>query len=202
MKSFFEFLGELTIIALTLFCYAVILIQLSGCASQSELQTLANSRDNVVRAQTEMQSQPLFTIKCGNSGCKGLDFAYTPAKQAIIVPNIKGTNDVIVGVAPAVASSVTWLGGAFAATRIVDDIMTNAGGGNTNTHNTTSINGDDNQFSSTSTLNKNDTRTTTGATTDRHDTIDSHNAVSEPVIVKPSVVRPSVVKPEIVVITP
>jgi hypothetical protein len=179
-----------------------IIIQLAGCASQSELQTLADSRDNVVRYQTEMQSQPLFTIKCGKDGCQGLDFAYTPARVGVVVPNVKGTNDVIVGVAPAIASSVTWLGGAFAATRIVDDIMTSAGGGNTNTHNTTSINGDDNQFSSTSNLNKNDSHNVTGETTDRHDTIDSHDAVSKPVVVKPSFVRPSVVKPEIVIVTP
>jgi len=202
MKSFFEFLGELTIIALTLFCYVVVLNQLTGCAGQSELKALLDSRDTVVKHQAEMEQDDAVVIKCGSKGCPGLEVTYKRPRMPIIVPSVKGTNDVIVGIAPAVASSVTWLGGAFAATRIVDDIMTNAGGGNTNTHNTTSINGDDNQFSSTSTLNKNDTRTTTGATTDRHDTIDSHNAVSEPVIVKPSVVRPSVVKPEVIIVTP
>lgn len=205
--KYLRWLGEALIFVMALLCLTVALGLMSGCASQAELQTLANSRDNVVRAQTEMQSQPLFTIKCGQDGCRGLDFAYTPAPAVIIVPSVKGTNDVIVGVAPAIASSVTWLGGAFAATRIVDDIMSSTGTGNTNTHNTTAISTEgDVQFSSTSTLSNTDTTSLIGDTrtmdnhsiTDSYNPVDDNSAVSVPTIVTnqvPVIVKPQVVRP-------
>jgi len=203
MKSFFEFLGELVIVATALLCFAIVLSNISGCAETSKYDVEAmryeTMRQNkVIDYHRWLASKPSHSLVC-TSGCS-LDI-FDPSR----LPEMPKINH-FVGAHEANARMFE------AGVSVVPDIMqfgvigyaaheafNAAGGGNTNQTYTNTGDGD---LTSTSSDTDTRTNTTTGATTDRHDTIDSHNAVSEPVIVKPSVVRPSVVKPEVIIVTP
>ena len=134
-------------------------IMLTGCASQAEIETLSRYSQSVVEAQTRIVEQPTLTVKCGEEAdaCKGLDltFIHPSDRHRMVVPKVNGTNDVIIRTAPSVVKGVTWLGGAFAATRIMDDVMSSAGGNNLTTHNTTAVNGDGNNTTATTSVERN-----------------------------------------------
>lgn len=156
---------------------------LSGCASDAELQYMAAYSESVVKTQAQIVNQPTLTLTCKEGNCNGLHmtFIHPSDRHKLVVPRVRGTNDVLVETAPSIVKGVTWLGGAFAATRIVDDIMSSAGGNNVTSHNTTAVNGDNNNVTATTELTKSEM----GNTFDSSDnsTVDSHDSTATPTVV-------------------
>lgn len=203
---YLRWLGEALIVAMTLLCLTAALGLLSGCASQVEVQTLADAQVKVVEAQSEMGQDEAAVIECGPKGCPGLKVTINRPRAAIIVPEVKGSNDVAISAIKPVLQTVTTLGVTFGVIRGFKAVMDNIGTGNTTTHTNNITNGDGNTNTASSTLEKTDTTSAVGDTrtvdshniTDSYNPIDDNSAVSvptvvaqpEPVIVKPQVVRP------------
>lgn len=119
-----------------------------GCASQEEIQTLADANVAMVQAQSARTILPTLTVKCGDSAdaCKGLDlkFIHPKDRQPITFQRIHSTNDVIMTTIPTAFSAVKWVAGFWAAQEIVEQITDSAGGYNTNVSNVNTTNGDGN----------------------------------------------------------
>lgn len=174
----------------------VIIILLSGCASEQELSYAYQAQAAIVEAQASVKEVDTLTVDCSR-GCGAAVIRYLDPRdrKQITVPKIRGTNDAIVEVAPSATKIVTWTVGAFAATRIVDDVMANIGGGNTTTHNTTTVSGDDNVTTGTTDLTKSNSsvgdsmsdnsliNNSDNSDSSDNSVIDSHDSVSEPTIV-------------------
>ena len=120
------------------------LLIIGGCASEQELQLAYMAQVDIVQAQASIQDKDTFTIDCSKGGCGGAVIHYLDPRDRnrINIPDIKGTNDVIIETIPSVTHMFTWAVGAFAVTEIIEDITHNSGSNNTST--STNINGSDN----------------------------------------------------------
>ncbi len=125
---------------------------LTGCASIEEIEVLRDGSNQVAKEQAAaaMAQPPTYSMKC-EGPCQS---SYLDPRDRIRVVGSKvtGTNDVIIGVAPAVTTSVGYISGAVAATSIIRNIADSMGGGNTTTHSTNVTNGDGNTNNQTTDL--------------------------------------------------
>ena len=170
---------------------------LIGCASQQEISTLSAASMEVARQQAiAAQARPsTLTIDCSQGGCGNAIVKYTDPRdiQQVTGLNITGTNDVLkAGVQP-LADVLTIGVIGVTAGRVIKSIAENGGTGNSNTRNTTIVNGDSN--TTTPTSSNTDNTGVNNSTSDRHDAVSTPTVVTQPV---PTVVRPEVVQPTVI----
>lgn len=154
-KWAFKVLGLIIVVGVFIFL-------VSGCASESELKILSDNSVRVAQMQAKAVAvrRDTLTVDCSQGGCGNAKITYIDPRdrQQVTGVKVKGTNDVIVGVAPQVVSIVGWVAGAVAAARIVDDVMAASGGNNTTTHNTTAVIGDNNTTTASTSVTKSETQ--------------------------------------------
>jgi|GEM_PF-6093281 len=194
---------------------------LVGCASTDEMKMAYDAQVKVVESQTKIVDKPTLSIACGSeaNSCQGLSVQYLDPRDRnrVQVPTITNTNDVVKSVVPSVVKFGSTLVTKGAETLIMRSAFDSAGGNNFETHNTTSVVGDNNTTTASTTA----TRTNHNGATDnsnssdnsdnsdnsivdshdsydRHDYVDSHDQVAEPTVVDPVVVNPEVVNPVVV----
>jgi len=172
----------------------VVIIVLSGCASESELQIMANNSTAIaaMQAQAAAVRKETVVVDCSRGGCGKAVISYTDPRDIQKVTGMKftGTNDVIIQTLPSFMRAIGWLGAAWAATDIVDSIADIDTSNNTNTSN--SIQGKNNSIrtGSSSDGNQRDTITSTDTqadtnsvvgdaiSSDSNDTIDNSSLVN------------------------
>ena len=179
--------------------YVSITIFILGCASTEELHMAYQAQVQVAEAQAMVKRGETIVVDCSQGGCGNAVIKYTdPRDQQIIVPHVRTSNDTLVEVFPGIVSLTGWVAGAFAVTKIVDDIATNAGNHNTSINQAT-VEGN-NTIDQQESHVRDTFSQTTSSVVDRHDTVDSHNVISShnatatptvvnqppPVIVQPS----------------
>ena len=178
--------------------YILLVLLLAGCASTEELHMAYQAQIQVAEAQASIKRSETIVIDCSKGGCGNAVIKYTdPRDQQIIVPNVRTSNDTLVEIFPGIVSLTGWVAGAFAITKIVDDIATNAGNHNTSINQAT-VEGD-NTLDTASTTSGDSYTQTTSSVVDRHDTIDSHDVVSSHNATAPPTV---VVQPPPVLVPP
>jgi len=173
---------------LYLFLPFLLLGLLSGCSSVQEQSLAFHAQQQIMKMQQTAltNTQPSLEVKCGTSidSCKGLaiKFIHPADRHKLIVPHVRTTNDVISDSLPHLKDVLMFGFGAFAATRIVDDVMSGVGGGNTTTHNTTAINGDGNNTTATTSVSKSShdgDQNSTSSSVDNDSAVDSYNATDD-----------------------
>lgn len=190
---------------------------LIGCANQAELTQLSNSSTALAALQLQaVQAHKETLIVDCKDGCGKARISYTDPRDIPRVTGSKvtGTNDVIIGVAPAVTRGVGYVAGAVSAIRIADDIFKNSGNGERTENHTTNINnGDNNTNNQTLTASQseandnqdNDYTTSQDnsisntdvsndkSVTDRNDTVNNDNSqqnqTATPTVVNPVVIQ-------------
>lgn len=164
------------------------LVLSSGCSSIQEQKMAFAAQEKIVNSQMGTVNNPTPTLEltCGSGidSCRGLTmkFIHPADRHKLVVPRIRTANDVASDALPHLKDVLMFGAGAFAATRIVDDVMSGVGGGNTTTHNTTAINGDNNDTTATTSVSKSSHDGTTSSSTSNSDddtTMDSNNTTDD-----------------------
>ncbi len=169
----------------------------TGCANQAELKLAYDAQNRNTELQTEQDHQPICAFKCGTveNPCQNVDLKCYTERPPVVIQKVTGTNDVILGVSedvmPVIGTGLVWGFGS----KMVGDVVDGMGSGNTTTHNTSSVIGDDNNTDTSSAMtatssDNNQANTTTGdqannnvaeANDNRGDSADNNVAESNPV---------------------
>lgn len=159
---------------------------LIGCASESELRMGydAQVKSADIQAVIMREQPPTFSIDCsGGCGSAKIDYLDPRDRHKLVIPKVTNTNDTIIGVAPAVTKSVGYVAGAVTAIRVADDLFSSAGGGD-EIHSTNITNGDGNTNDMGTTVSRSNSNGNTTNNNDNNSVTDSHDAVSEPVVIE------------------
>jgi len=166
-----DFIYSTTIFITWWLVFFGLLAYISGCASDKELQMAYDARTNVVHEQA-VRSQPKSLVVDCSQGCGKtiVTFIHHEDMQQVAVPQVIGTNATLIGTMPHVMNAVGWIVGAVAATKIISDISEVGGSGNTITHNTSTVNGDDNSDIGKAEMTASDSRSDSAVTSSVGDT--------------------------------
>lgn len=211
-----------------LFISILVLWLAVGCASTNEFDAeISESRMKIqeanIKAREVLAQKPTISFKC-DSKCELQVFDYDELPELQKLDHYVTAHEANVRMTETVMSNLVPMVGILGLVKFGADALDAAGSGNSTIHNTSTINGDDNQISATaemggatnsistvdSTVGDTITQSTDNSTTDRNDivdnsqvidndnsTTDSYNATSTPTVVEPSVhvFDPIVVQP-------
>ena len=136
---------------------SILILSLAGCANQAELTQLSNTSVAIASLQYQaLQShKDTLNIDC-TKGCGSAIISYTDPRDLPKVTGmrVRGTNDVIVEAIPPLTNAFTSAVIGVSAIRIMDDAFHAAGGNNTEVHNNSIINGENNSNDMSATTSK------------------------------------------------